>query len=58
MESSGCGPVSDTLSNLPVWAEENYKRTEDCQFSDKDPKLGLIKHKLKALLLDPGSFLF
>jgi hypothetical protein len=58
MECSGCGPISDTLSNLPVWAEEKYKRTEDGRFSDKNPKLGLFKYKLKALLLVPGCFLF
>jgi len=58
MERSGCGPISGTLSNLPVWAEENYRRTEDGRFSDKDPKLGLIKYELKALLLDPDCFLF
>ena len=58
MECSGYGPVSGTLSNLPVWAEENYKRTEDGRFSDKDPKLGIFKYKLKVLLLDPGCFLF
>jgi len=46
------------LSNLLVWAEENYRRTEDGRFSDKDPKLGLFKYKLKALVLDPGCFLF
>jgi len=57
MECSGCGPISGTLSNLPVWAEENYKRTEDGRFSDKDHKLGLFRYKVKTLLLDPG-FLF
>jgi len=58
MECSGCGPISGTLSNLPVCAEENYRRTEDGRFPDKDPKLGLFKYELKALLLDPGCILF
>jgi len=58
MEWRGCGPVSGTLSNLPVWAEENYRRTEGVRFSEKDPKLGLFKYKLNALLLDPGCFPF
>jgi len=58
MECSGCGPILGTLSNLPIWAEENYRRTEDGRFSDKDPKVGFFKYELKALLLGPGCFLF
>jgi hypothetical protein len=58
MECSGCDPISGTPSNLPIWAEKNYKRTEGGRFSDKDPELGLFKYGLKAFLLDPGYFLF